>query len=86
MDWILTLTIVATLVGVIAGIVQVVQYFQDRKKKTLEKELSANVPVNISSSNHDLPPSTELEEPRGDEKSHIRREYDARVFKVTCFA
>jgi len=58
MDWILILTIVAALVGVIAGIVQVVQYFQDRKKITADKELTANDPVNISSSDQGLPPNT----------------------------
>ncbi len=60
MDWVIVLTVAAAVVGVIAGIVQVIQYFQDRKKKTLEKELSANVPVNMSS--QDIPPSTELKD------------------------
>lgn len=64
MDWVIILTIIAAFVGVIAGIVQVVQYFQDRKKKTLEKELLAKT----SSADQRLPPSTEFTEREAEKK------------------
>jgi LuxR family glucitol operon transcriptional activator len=52
MDWVLILTIVAAVVGVIAGLVQVVQYFQDRKKKSLGRATPTKAPVNSASDEH----------------------------------
>ena len=70
MDWIIILTIVAAVVGVMAGIVQVIQYFQDRKKKSLEKEMPAKVP----SIDKKLPLSTEFPNHEAEEKPTTLRD------------
>ncbi len=66
MDWVIILTVVAAVVGVIAGIVQVVQYFQDRKKKTLKKESPAKTQANISLAEQNRPLPTDITEDKAD--------------------
>lgn len=48
MDLIFILTVVAALVGVIAGIVQVVQYFQDRGRNRKEKDPSVDTSLSAA--------------------------------------
>jgi tetratricopeptide (TPR) repeat protein len=71
MDWVLVLSIIAGLVTVIAGIVQVVQYLQDRRKKALEKEQPVKTPVKGHSKDQNSPLRKELAEDTPESKHFV---------------